>query len=377
MSEQNDNKDLAEITEPPVLPSKEEKTDAPKKARTGALWFFTLLNLLFVLLIVAGAYWAYLQWQEMQNNKSDKTDVYISQIQQLQSQVDSVRQASSNSEQSIQNSVNNLVEELLESKQQISALESKLADVSGRRPADWLLAEADYLVRMAGRKLWLENDVRTAMMMLKSADNRLEDLADPSLFPVRKLIAEDIQTLHQVNPVSNSSIALALSGMIPQVEKLDIAALQIPEPTNAQASSELSEDVSDWRANLSKTWQAIRDDFISISRTEQAIEPYLSDKQQWLVKEQLKYALTQAQSAVLADNETLFKASIQQALALVIEYYDLSSNSVEQFSAALQQLSSTSIEKNYPSKLNSQAALSDIIENRIENVFTNKQTGEL
>jgi uroporphyrin-3 C-methyltransferase len=230
---------------------------------------------------------------------------------------------------------------------------------------------------MAGRKLWLENDVRTAMMMLKSADTRLEDLADPSLFPVRKLIAQDIQTLHQVNPVSNSSIALALSGMIPQVEQLAIATLQIPTREQAQQTTELSENVSDWRSNLSKTWQAIRDDFISVSRTEQAIEPYLSDKQQWLVKEQLKYALTQAQGAVLNDNETLFKASLQQATALIIEYYDLSSVSVDQFSAALQQLSATSIAKNYPSRLASQDALSDIIESRVENVFSNKQAGEL
>lgn len=352
-------------------------TQTNKNAKTGALWFFTLLNLFFLLVIVAGAYWAYLQWQEIQNNKTDNTQSFISQVQNLQGQVETVREIAAKSEQGTQASLNNLVEELLENQQTIKTLQSKLAEVSGRRPADWLLAEADYLVRMAGRKLWLENDVRTAMMMLKSADKRLEDLADPSLFPVRKLIAEDIQTLHQVNPISNSSIALALSGMIPQVEKLEIAALNIPETGAQQQANDLSEDLSDWRSNLSKTWQAIRDDFISISRTEKAIEPYLSEKQQWLIKEQLKFALTQAQSSVLDDNETLFKASLQQATALIVEYYDLSSQSVEQFSAALQQLSSTSIEKNYPSKLEAQEALSDIIENRVESVFTNKQTGEL
>lgn len=34
---------------------------------------------------------------------------------------------------------------------------------------DWLLAEADYLVRMAGRKLWLERDATAAQMLLVEA----------------------------------------------------------------------------------------------------------------------------------------------------------------------------------------------------------------
>jgi len=83
-------------------------------------------------------------------------------------------------------------------------LERQISELSGRRPSDWLLAEANYLVNMAGRKLFLENDIGTSMTLLAEADARLEDLGDPSLLPIRALIASDIQTLQQVNPVSTT-----------------------------------------------------------------------------------------------------------------------------------------------------------------------------
>lgn len=378
---QEQNKAASEPSTPKIADNSSAQKPARKQtnpqAKTGALWFFTILNLLFLFGIIAGAYWLYLQWQNTQTDSVDETQLLSQQVGDFKQKLQSFELSSAQDKQSVQSSVNSLLEEVLASQQTIANLESKLADVSGRRPADWLLAEADYLVRMAGRKLWLENDVKTAMMMLKSADTRLEDLADPSLFPVRKLIAQDIQTLHQVNPIANSSIALALSGMIPQVEKLAIAAIQIPDNEADNSANELSEDVADWQSNIAKTWRAIVSDFVSVSRTEKPIQPYLAEKQQWLIKEQVKYALTQAQGAVLDDNETLFKASLQQATALIVEYYELTSTPVEQFLGALQELSSTSIEKNYPSSLTSQAALSDVIERRVEQVFTNKQTGEL
>ena len=53
-----------------------------------------------------------------------------------------------------------------------------MADVKGRRPNDWLLAEADYLVKLAGRKLFLEHDVESATQLMESADQRIASLND-------------------------------------------------------------------------------------------------------------------------------------------------------------------------------------------------------
>ncbi|MGR5543359.1 uroporphyrinogen-III C-methyltransferase, partial [Vibrio campbellii] len=70
-----------------------------------------------------------------------------------------------------------------------------IADVQGRRPNDWLLAEADHLVKLAGRKLFLEKDAVTATRLMETADQRIATLNDPSLVPLRQQMAKDITEL--------------------------------------------------------------------------------------------------------------------------------------------------------------------------------------
>ena len=361
----------------------------PKKVKTGGLWLFSIFNFLLIIGICAAAGWTWYQWQQNQTNETDTGDKIEAKLSSIDSVIAKLNSAVSASQdelakinndltqqnQTLSNNVDGLLEQILQNANENKALQSRVADLSGRRPADWLLAEADYLVRIAGRKLWLENDVSTAMLMMQAADSRLEDIGDPSLFPVRKLIAEDIQALHQVNPVAINSIALALSGMIPQVNNLPLNALKIPEIEENKAQNELSENIGDWRSNLSKTWDSLVDDFIQIETSEKPVLPYLSTKQRWLITEQLKLALSQAKSAALDEQEALYMNALQQATALVVEHFQLDDNNVKQFADALQQLQNTTIAKDYPRQLKSANALKDVIEQRVQSVFKN-DTGE-
>lgn len=360
-----------------------------KKVKTGGLWLFSIFNFFLIIGICAAAGWTWYQWQQNQTNETDNGEKIAAKLSSIDSVIVKLNSAISASQvelaqinsdltqqnETLSNNIDGLLEQILQNADENKALQSRIADLSGRRPADWLLAEADYLVRIAGRKLWLESDVSTAMLMMQAADSRLEDIGDPSLFPVRKLIAEDIQALHQVNPVAINSIALALSGMIPQVNNLPLNALKIPEIEENKAQNELSENIGDWRANLSKTWDSLVDDFIQIETSEKPIFPYLSTKQRWLITEQLKLALSQAKSAALDEQEALYMNALQQATALVVEHFQLDDNNVKQLADALQQLQNTTIAKDYPRQLKSANALKDVIEQRVQSVFKN-DTGE-
>ncbi|MFT6086046.1 MAG: uroporphyrin-3 C-methyltransferase [Glaciecola sp.] len=365
---------------------------APKKISTGGLWLFSVFNFLLIFGICSAAAWTWYQWQQNQTNDSDtgvKIEAKLSNIDSAISKIEGnfvkndaellqINASLTEQNQVLNKNMDSLLQQILQNVDANEALKSRVADMSGRRPADWLLAEADYLVRIAGRKLWLENDVSTAMLMLQAADSRLEDIGDPSLFPVRKLIAEDIQILHQINPVSINSVALALSGMIPQVNNLPLNALKIPEIENNNEQNELSENISDWQSNISKTWNSLVDDFIQIETSDKPILPYLSTKQRWLITEQLKLALSQAKSAALDQQKSLYLNALQQATALVVEHFQLDDNNVKQFADALQQLQNTDVAKDYPRQLQSADALKDIIEQRVQSVFNNNtDTGAL
>ncbi len=366
------------------------KNDAEeKKVKTGGLWFLALLNFLIIIGLCAAAAWVWYNWQQGASAENDELTVLQTEVSNANNEIASLKRELKQANETLQSSIkesmaaqstnfdaalNELFALSAQNTDDTDLLKRKVSELSGRRPADWLLAEADYLVRMAGRKLWLEKDVSTAMLMLQAADSRLADLADPSLFPVRKLIANDIQALHQVSPVSTNSVALALNGMITQVDQLPLNAMKIQEFEPNPAATELSDDVADWQENLSKTWTAIVDDFIQVDVSDEPILPYLSTKQRWLITEQLKLALAQAQSAALSERNTLYQASLQQAMAIVVEHYQLEENNVKQFIKAMQQLQGTEVAKTYPRELSSAAALKDIIDERVKGAFGNQPT---
>ena len=347
-----------------------------KPAKTGFLWFVTIINLLILLLIVAAAYWGWTQWDEQKLNQetsqSEQQDTLNRQAQQNLTITDEVRQQNRTLETQLR-TLGQELESALSDAQAAKALsqtnKQMLSTIAGRRPADWLLAEADFLVRMAGRKLWLEHDVKTAIAMLQSADSRLQDLDDPSLLPVRERLANDIQALAQVNPVSLSSIALKVSALLPQVDELTLNTFERPDiaanPDNVSAS------VDDWRSNLARNWRAFTEDFFSFKKKEADVQPYMSEQQQWLAKEQLKLSLLQAQSAVLKENIELYQQSLKNAQRALTENFALDDVSVKQFSQRLNELTETDIERVYPSQFNSAPALQDVIQQRIDNVFVN------
>ncbi|GAB5381436.1 MAG: uroporphyrinogen-III C-methyltransferase [Aliiglaciecola sp.] len=332
----------------------------PAKTKTGGLWFVSLLNFILLLVAVAAGYWFWQQWQAELQNKDDSVLTQQNALNAQNRLIETLQAESAAQAQNFQRQVELLKGQIDIAAEQAAANSRNLADVSGRRPSDWLLAEADYLVRMAGRKLWLENDVRTAIAMLQSADSRLQDLADPSLLNVRRLIATDIQTLQQINPTSLTSVALALSGMVAQVSNLP---LSLPEV-------EVQGPAVEQLTGLERVLRYITDNF-KYQPNSQPMKPLLSAQQQWLAREQLRYALLQAQAAVTKEQETLFRQSIQNAIGMLVQHFDLEDIAVEQFIGSLQNIENTPVDKNYPQTLNAAQPLQDVLENRMRNVFSN------
>ena len=345
----------------------------PKTAKTGLLWLITLLNLLLLGGAAYGGYWYFNQHSvsqtkldtlrsELNNELGQKHSQMASRAATLEQQISAQAEATQDvldGEAAQQATVEQL-------ENQLQGALAQIQELDGRRPTDWLIAEADYLVRMAGRKMWLEKDLRTAIMLLGNADQRLKSLADPSVLPVRALIAQDIQALKQVNPVSEVSVALALDGLIKQVDKL---AIITPKEANEFTSEEVSDSASDWQQNLLNVWRSLVDDFIRVEYRDEPVEPMMTAQQEWLSREQIKLALQQAQAAALAGEQALYQASIERAATIISDDYIQSNSDVSGFQSALSQLKNTDISKAVPTELSSQAALESLLDSRVKRVF--------
>ena len=351
----------------------------PVKAKTGFLWFVTLVNLVLVIALGGAAYWGWLQWQIQQQQQhefiSSQQSSFAEQRAELQRSM-AQNQLSKDEwrgqNQVLQSSLEALVAEIQQNSQQVAHNQAKLDEIAGRRPADWLLAEADYLLKMAGRKLWLEHDVKTALTMLQATDTRLQELNDPSLLPIREKLALDMQSLQQINPVSVTTVALNIGALTQQVDALPLAFFKRPEDQTATAN--LSNTVDDWQSNLWTNIQSVLKDFFSIKKITTEVKPFMSEQQQWLAKEQLKFTLLSAQIAILKENTELYKNALQNAQNMLAENFDGQKIAVEQFADSLTTLLNTDVERVYPEQFTASAPLQDLITHRLDGRTTNGTT---
>ncbi|ELH7812912.1 uroporphyrinogen-III C-methyltransferase [Vibrio harveyi] len=302
---------------------------------------------------------------------------YQTQIAQLQSQLEQAQSAmkqelSQVKEETIEKAttVTHKAEVVLGQQQKsIESLQLAVADVKGRRPNDWLLAEADYLVKLAGRKLFLEHDVESATQLMESADQRIAALNDPSLVGLRKAMANDITKLRVVPLVDRDGLVLRLTALQQQVDKLPLANALLPEAA-AVEKQQVSEDIANWQDNLMTSLKDFSENFITFRTRDGNVIPLLSPQQHFYLKENIKAKLETAIKAVYQEQGEIYTTSLETADKWAMAFFNQNDNSVKEFNKTLSQLSKQDIQVEYPAKLESQNQLSDVIRERLRREVT-------
>ena len=105
-------------------------------------------------------------------------------------------------------------------KHEMDLLRSRVSALSSTDVKSWLLAQADFLVKMAERKLWNDQDVVTAMVLLKNADASMAEMNDPGLLDVRTALRNDITALSAVSQIDFDGTILRLNQLAGQVDNL-------------------------------------------------------------------------------------------------------------------------------------------------------------
>lgn len=252
---------------------------------------------------------------------------------------------------------------------QLNELQDKVASISGSDAKTWLLAQADYLVKLAGRKLWSDQDVTTAAALLKSADASLADMNDPSLIDVRRALNEDVGSLSAVTQVDFDGIILKLNQLSNQVDNLRLADNDTDDSPMDNDSSSLSSSLTEWRQNLTKSWHNFMDDFITIRRRDSSAEPLLAPNQDVYLRENIRSRLLIAAQAVPRHQDEVYKQSLESVSTWVRAYFDTSDPSTKAFLEELDNLSQQSVSMDVPDELKSQPMLEKLMQTRVRNLL--------
>ena len=310
------------------------------------------------------------QMQQKSAEYSDQIAALQAQLQNTQSAVNKDLQAIK--QETIQEASHAVEKtQVVQSQQQksIQSLQLAVADVKGRRPNDWLLAEADYLVKLAGRKLFLEHDAVSATKLMESADQRIAALNDPSLVSLRQSMTDDITKLRTIPLLDRDGLVLRITSLQQQVDKLPLANAILPEAEIVEKKA-VSQDINDWQSNLMTSMKDFSENFITFRSRDGEVIPLLSPEQHFYLRENIKGKLETAIRAVYKEQGEVYSAALKTANEWSKSYLNQDDNSVIEIEKAIEQLSEQNITVKYPVKLESQNQLSDVIRERLRREVT-------
>ncbi|MGB1108859.1 MAG: uroporphyrinogen-III C-methyltransferase [Gammaproteobacteria bacterium] len=192
---------------------------------------------------------------------------------------------------------------------------------AAKGPTGWVLAEVEFLLKIANHRIHLSQDPETAMAALKGADERLASLADPGLIPVREKIAQEIQALRSVPGVDRAGIAAELKAMAEQV-----GSLPLPGRPDTSAGTQTGEglDVALLDGPIeeapARVWGEIKS-LVTVRRHDKPVPLLLAPEEQYFLTWNLRLQLESARLNALRARQEPYQADLKAVSQDIQRYF--------------------------------------------------------
>lgn len=336
---------------------------------------------------------------DVTNKMSKVFDQQNKQLNDLTQQINQQLKQQANAQQKLITQTDDAIKV---TEQNITQLNERIAALSTADNNVWLISQANYLVNLAGRKIWNDQDYTTARLLLKNADTSLAQANDPSLLPARQAISQDISNLAAISFTDFDGLVIKLMSLADSVNQLPLAhyyqneimtANNNDDPVVVQNSTDtnISESISDWYQNLVNSSQSFFSKFIQIERYDSFNEciaiagqdntlleqcqdhnAILMPEQGPYLRENIKLRLLIAAQAVPRHQEIIYQQALQDVVKWANVYFAKHSPAVQAFLADLNQLQLQTISNHdVPQQLASYNELNKLMQVRVRAMLTN------
>lgn len=293
-----------------------------------------LFSVLFVLIFIGfglAAYFGYQTYSAVQTQNAA-----ISELRNNTSKHARVLKDSKTNNENTQISMTQLASavdtQLSKQQQELENISDQLSAIKGSTRKDWLLAEAEYLLRIANQRLLIEQDPIASESLLEAAEQILSEIDDAALMPVRIKIAEELLLLRSSPKGQIDKLLLQLNAVSTHVSALSLDTLptQRTEGENdvtENNSSDVSSDTSSTTSTPTNSseqhwWDRLTDKIvsalsraISIKRTDKPITAPPSPAYEQYLKQNLALRIEQAKLLLMRNKFSDFEKSLTDSLA--------------------------------------------------------------
>lgn len=310
------------------------ETNASKTGSGSALGWFN-----FLLIILLGGLIAVAGWYGWQHHHLLVNELAQLKASQSSSQTQAAQQANQQQKQlaELQKTQQELIVQLAQNSEALAQIPT-----AGRQ--DWLLAEAEYLLRIANQRLQLEKDWSSALSMLQAADNVLVEAKNPRMNSVRALIADEVIALRKAPSLDVQGAVLRLQALQKELPALpwipNKYSVQKNNSSQQTATENITADVQN-EAWYVRVWNKISNALTGLVRIrvhqDGAPQP-LNPDQQYYLEQNMHLMLEQAQAALLREEEGLYQHSLQRVVEWMQNYLIVEDASTEAALLSVQEL---------------------------------------
>ena len=313
----------------------EKPSATPKKPKENSPKAFPWIKTLLVFLLIGALGFAgWIGWAEWQTQQESRAGISESLQQDLAATERNLAEQQQLNRQTIQQQSQFISQLESQLKDQIYSMNLRLNSQAERilqlgtaSRGDWLLSEAAYLIRLANQRLQVERSTENPLAILENVDTIFVQLNDPELLPVRRALAEDIAALRMAGKVDREGIYLELEAISKAIKQLSIIepapASQTPEIVDAATDTEQTRSLLDSFQRFSQKLGQL----IVVQKRQQPIEPLLTSNEQSIIQNNIFLLVEQAQSALLREEQVIYRASLGKSAALLVRYFQLNSQS--------------------------------------------------
>ena len=293
--------------------SKTKATKKTPKVKEGRSRSKLLAPLVFLFLLLLGGLGVG-AWYLYENIEAER-DRTSAQILLLNQQIAELADDSSDTLGAQQNIERTLANFIGDQQRQMESLAERVRSSEGARGGDWLLAEAQYLVRLADQRLLVSRDTQSAVELLSGADDILQELAYPELVPVRQALIGDISLLRSTPSVDYQGLYFQISAASQIIDTLSLTALEGLETNNSE-NTEAEESSGFWSSLMGSIKSSLAQLFI-VRKTEGSAQWMVDAEGEAILRGQLDLLVMQSLSSLLSGDQQIYQSALNEVANLL------------------------------------------------------------
>ena len=284
-----------------------------KPSKPILLW----IAILILLILGAGLYWLIEQQKIAMTAMAEEVKASQQAFDGRLSQIDTKVSSSSTSTTQLLENLNSADVGLAEKLAEVVKVQDMTNDDVKRV---WAMSEVEFLLQTASQRVLLAGDNEGAKTALILADEKLKDLADPRLYRLRALLADEQLALSSVTKVDIDSLALRLQSVLDKVETLQV--LMAPDVAARAAKEEVAstEAAVDWKGALMAAWHEVRS-LVVIRHQQGGAAAVLVPEERYFLYQNLHLKLETARLALLEGREAVYHDSLTSAEKWLTQYF--------------------------------------------------------